>query len=53
MFKNEAAILKKENNDQSLRLEQNDHNIIKDIMKSMSVFKVNSYDAEVIRRDLI
>ena len=53
MFKNEATILKKENNNQSNKLETNDYHIIKDIMKSMSIFKVNSYDAEVIRRDLI
>lgn len=53
MFENEAIILKKENNEQSITLEQNDYDIIKDIMRSMSVFKVNSYDAEVIKRDLI
>ncbi len=53
MFKNEVNILKKYNKEQSSKLETIDYDIIKDIMKSMSIFKVNSYDAEVIRRDLI
>ncbi len=53
MFKNEATMLKKENNAQSISLDPYEHVIIRDIMGSMSIFKVNSYDAEVIRRDLI
>lgn len=53
MFKNEVSILKRENNEQSISLDPYDHTIIRDIIGSMSVFKVNSYDAQVIRRDLI
>jgi hypothetical protein len=53
MFKDEASILKKENKEQSITLDPYDNGIIGDIMGSMSIFKVNSYDAEVIRRDLI
>jgi len=53
MFKNEASILKKENKEQSITLDPYDNGIIGDIMVSMSIFKVNSYDAQVIRRDLI
>jgi hypothetical protein len=53
MIKNEVNILKEENKEQLSILEENEQDIIKDIMKSMSIFKVNSYDAEVIKRDLI
>lgn len=53
MFKNEVALLKIENETQSKNLKQDDQQVIKDIMKSMSMFKVNSYDAQVIQRDLI
>lgn len=53
MFKNEVALLKIENETQSKNLNQDDKQVIKDIMKSMSMFKVNSYDAQVIQRDLI
>lgn len=53
MFKDDISLLKKENEKQSDLLKHEDNNIIKDIMKSMSIFKVNSYDAQVIRRDLI
>lgn len=53
MFKNEVKILKTENEIQSRNLTKEDGRIIKDIMKSMSMFKVNSYDAQVIQRDLI
>lgn len=53
MFKNEVALLKIENETQSKNLKQDDKQVIKDIMKSMSMFKVNSYDAQVIQRDLI
>lgn len=53
MIRNEVNILKEENKEQLYGLEENEQDIIKDIMKSMSIFKVNSYDAEVIKRDLI
>lgn len=53
MFKSEVTLLKKENEEQSMKLREEDKRTIKDIMKSMSVFKVNSYDAQVIQRDLI
>lgn len=53
MFKDEITLLKKENEKQSNLLKHEDNNIIKDIMKSISIFRVNSYDAQVIRRDLI
>jgi DNA-binding ferritin-like protein (Dps family) len=53
MFTNEVTILKRENEIQSINLRDDDRRVIKDIMKSMSMFKVNSYDAQVIRRDLI
>lgn len=53
MFKNEVSILKKDNKKQSIGLDPYDNDLIQDITQSMSVFKVNSYDAEVIRRDLI
>ena len=52
MFANEVTILKTENETQSKNLRDDDRRVIKDIMKSMSMFKVNSYDAQVIRRDL-
>ena len=53
MFANEVSLLKTENEIQSKNLREDDLQIIKDIMKSMSLFRVNSYDAQVIRRDLI
>lgn len=53
MIKNEVNILKEDNKEQLYELEQREQNIIKDIMKSMSIFKVNSYDSQVIKRDLI
>ncbi len=53
MFKNEMLLLKKENEVQIKNLRDDDVQTIKDIMKSMSIFKVNSYDAQVIKRDLI
>lgn len=53
MISNEVTLLKKENEKQSKELRADDLSIIKDIMKSMSIFKVNSYDAQVIQRDLI
>lgn len=53
MFTNEVTILKTENEIQSKNLRDDDRRVIKDIMKGMSMFKLNSYDAQVIRRDLI
>lgn len=53
MFENELTLLKKENDIQSFSVASDDWNIIKTVMQSMSVFKVNSYDREVIKRDLI
>lgn len=53
MIKNEVNILKEENKEQLSELKEDEQDIIKDITKSMSIFKVNSYDAEVIKRDLI
>ena len=53
MFKNEKTMLEKENKKQSLKLKDEDNATIKKIMESMNIFKVNSYDAQVIRRDLI
>ncbi len=53
MFMNEMILLKKENEAQIKALRDDDVQTIKDIMKGMSIFKVNSYDAQVIKRDLI
>ncbi|MPQ30124.1 hypothetical protein E4V42_01550 [Clostridium estertheticum] len=53
MTQNEVILLKEENEKQSIELREDDERNIKNIMKSMSMFKVNSYDAQVIQRDLI
>lgn len=53
MFMNEMRLLKKENEEQIKALRYDDVQTIKDIMRGMSIFKVNSYDAQVIKRDLI
>lgn len=53
MIENEVTLLKRENKNQALKLNEDDWLIIKNIMKSMSIFKVNSYDRQVIERDLI
>ncbi|MCB2361609.1 hypothetical protein [Clostridium estertheticum] len=53
MTQNEVILLKEENEKQSRELREDDERNIKNIMKSMSMFKVNSYDAQVIQRDLI
>jgi DNA-binding ferritin-like protein (Dps family) len=53
MTLNEVILLKEENEKQSIELREDDERTIKNIMKSMSIFKVNSYDAQVIQRDLI
>lgn len=53
MFKNEVKLLKKENDDYTRWLDDNDEDIIDKIMDSLGIFRVNSFDAQVIRRDLI
>ena len=53
MFKNEVTLLKNENARQLETLGDGSKKVINNIMKSMSIFKVNSYDAQVIHRDLI
>ncbi|MBU3178083.1 hypothetical protein KPL47_17285 [Clostridium estertheticum] len=53
MTQNEVILLKEENEKQSIELREDDERNIKNIMKNMSMFKVNSYDAQVIQRDLI
>lgn len=53
MFKSEVTILKKENTRQLLSLKDDAKKNINSIMKSMSIFRINSYDAQVILRDLI
>ncbi|MFT9493950.1 hypothetical protein [Anaerosolibacter sp.] len=53
MIENEITLLKRDNENQALKLREADWQIIKNIMKSTSIFKVNSYDREVIQRDLI
>lgn len=46
--------LKKENRIQSYQIETDDYVLIRDIiMQKMTVFQVNSYDALIIKRDLI
>ncbi|WP_312652658.1 hypothetical protein [Proteiniclasticum sp.] len=53
MFKSEVRLLKNENAKQLMSLKEGDRKNINSIMKSMSIFKINSYDAQVIIRDLI
>ena len=53
MFKNEVTLLKNENTRQIEFLNEDARSSIDGIMKSMSIFKINSYDAQVIFRDLI
>lgn len=53
MIGNEMTLLKKENKKQTREIKEEDKDMIKNIMKSMSIFKLNSYDTEVIKRDLI
>ncbi len=51
---NVLKILKKENTRQAYQLMSDDYILIRDaIMKKMTIFKVNSYDALIIQRDLI
>ena len=53
MFKSEVSLLKKENAGQLEILKPNTKDSINNIMKSFSIFNINSYDKEVVRRDLI
>ncbi|KUK71877.1 MAG: hypothetical protein XD91_1674 [Clostridiales bacterium 38_11] len=50
---NILKLLKKENKKQLLQLTMDDYVLIRDIMKKMNIFKINSYDALIIQRDLI
>lgn len=53
IFTNEVKILKKENDRIARWLEEEDEDIIDKIMDSLGIFRVNSFDAQIIRRDLI
>jgi len=53
MFKNEANLLKKENDKNTRWMDEDDEDIIDKIMESIGIFRVNSFDTQVIRRDLI
>lgn len=53
MFSNELKFLKSENKKQYNNLDNEDKVIIDNILKSMSIFRVNSYDSQVILRDII
>ena len=52
-MKSEVTLLKNENTRQIESLNEDARSSIDGIMKSMSIFKINSYDAQVIFRDLI
>lgn len=53
MFSNELKFLESENKKQYNNLDNEDKVIIDNILKSMSIFRVNSYDSQVILRDII
>lgn len=53
MFSNEVMLLEKENEKQFSSLLEEDQIIIKKIMKRINIYRVNSYDSQVIKRDLI
>lgn len=53
MFDNEVKLLKRENDNQARGLDEEDESIIDQIMYSIGIFRVNSFDTQVIRRDLI
>ena len=53
IFNNEVKLLRKENDNLSRWLNEDDEDILDNIMGSIGVFRVNSFDTEVIRRDLI
>jgi DNA-binding ferritin-like protein (Dps family) len=53
MFRDEVRLLKRENDDIARWMPEDDDDIIDKIIESLGVFRVNSFDAQVIRRDLI
>lgn len=53
MLKSEVTLLKNENKKQIESLSEDARSSIDGIVKSMSIFKINSYDGQVIFRDLI
>lgn len=53
MFRDEISLLKAENKKQLAELSIDEQHIVKDVTRSINIFKVNSYDAQVIKRDLI
>lgn len=53
MFKSPLHLLKKTNHEQLLNLAVEDQKLIADMMKRLSVVKVNSIDAQIILRDFI
>ena len=53
MIRNKLKLLKKENDKISRWMDDEDENLIDSIMESLGIFRVNSFDAQVIRRDLI
>lgn len=53
MFRDEARLLKRENDSVTRWMPEEDEDIIDKIMESLGIFRVNSFDAQVIRRDLI
>lgn len=53
MLNNEFRKLRKENSIQVDKLSDQSRNYIKEVNKSMSIFKINSYEKEIINRDLI
>lgn len=53
MFRDEVSLLEAENKKQLIELSFEEQQTIKDITRSINIFKVNSYDAQVIKRDLI
>lgn len=53
MFKSPLYLLKKSNHEQLLELAVEDQKLIADMMKRLSIVKVNSIDAQIILRDFI
>ncbi len=53
MFKNEVKLLKRENEQKARWLDDEDEDVIDKIMDSLGIFRVNSFDIQVIYKDLI
>ena len=53
MFKTPLYLLKKSNLDQLDQLSIEDQTLIKNILQRMSLFKINSIEAQIIHRDLL